>query len=211
MIQCDLNRVHERDMDLLFMQAFMTDPGFVDLVLREAELDKGTPSIVKAELSQSIGDLGETDIYFVVEIAGQRYGILIEDKVDAQAIRDFKKFMDSRIITGSDAAVNRRAFASCFLFMTQRREVFCQVCCDMALQEIIYRMMVVLYPKLKLTWHPKGVPDPVITSERVDIYFRRMVGVICWWGRTTQCDIDKADPYVWQLTARHSLVCVRGP
>ena len=68
MIQCDLNRVHERDMDLMFMQAFMTDPGFVDLVLREAELDKGTPSIVKAELSQSIGDLGETDIYFVATL-----------------------------------------------------------------------------------------------------------------------------------------------
>ncbi len=88
MIQCDLNRVCERDMDLLFMQAFMTDPGFVELVLREAGLDKGTPSIVKAELSQSIGDLGETDIYFVVEIEGRRCGILIEDKVDAQAMPD---------------------------------------------------------------------------------------------------------------------------
>lgn len=71
----------------------------------------------------------------------------------------------------------------------------------MALQEMIYRMMVVLYPKLKLTWHPKGVPDPAITSEQVDIYFRRMVGVICWWGKTTQCDIAKADLYVRQLSA----------
>ncbi len=94
MIQCDLNRVRERDMDLLFMQAFMTDPGFVELVLREAGLDKGTPSIVKAELSQSIGDLGETDIYFIVEIEGLRYGILIEDKVDAQAMPDqYKRYI----------------------------------------------------------------------------------------------------------------------
>ena len=97
--------------------------------------------------------------------------------------------------------VNRRVFTSCFLFITQRWEVFYHVCCDMTLHEVIYRMMAVLYPKMKLTWHSKGVSDPAITSERVDIYFRRMVGVICWWGRTTQCNIDKAAPYVWQLTA----------
>lgn len=62
-------------------------------------------------------------------------------------------------------------------------------------------MMAVIYPKLKLAWHPEYVPAPTITSERVDIYFRWMVGVICWWGKTTQCDIAKADLYVRQLNA----------
>lgn len=171
---------------------------------------KNTAALFAGTLKEMRRHRGRVTVQRVTALSGMRrqsfyrHSKNIEQAIkdgEASLIRNFKKFMDSRIITGSDAAVNRRAFASCFLFMTQRREVFCQVCCDMALQEIIYRMMVVLYPKLKLTWHPKGVPDPAITSERVDIYFRRMVGVICWWGKTTQCDIDKAGPYVWQLTA----------
>lgn len=113
MIQCDLNRVHERDMDLLFMQAFMTDPGFVELVRKEAGLEGGPLSIVKAELSQSIGDLGETDIFFVVEIEGRRYGILIEDKVDAQAMPDQYK----RYIKRGEWGVKNRKFSDFVVFL----------------------------------------------------------------------------------------------
>ena len=171
---------------------------------------KNTAALFAGTLKEIHKHLGRITVRRVTENAGMRrqsfyrHSKNIEQAIkdgEASLIQDFEDFLDSRVFTGSDAAVNRRVFVSCFLFMTQRREVFCLICCDMALQEMIYRMMVVLYPKLKLTWHPKGVPDPAITSERVDIYFRRMVGVICWWGRTTQCDIDKADPYVWQLIA----------
>ena len=171
---------------------------------------KNTAALFAGTLKEIHKHRGRITVRRVTENAGMRrqsfyrHSKNIEQAIkdgEASLIRDFEDFLDSRVFTGSDAAVNRRVFVSCFLFMTQRREVFCLICCDMALQEMIYRMMVVLYPKLKLTWYPKGVPDPAITSERVDIYFRRMVGVICWWGRTTQCDIDKADPYVWQLIA----------
>ena len=170
---------------------------------------KNTAAIFVSTLKEMRKHRGRVTVQRVTNNAGMRrqsfyrHSKNIEQAIkdgEASLIRDFKKFLNSRIFTGSDAAINRRVFVSCFLFMTQRREVFYQVCCDMALQEVLYRMIVVLYPKLKLTWHPKGLPEPDITSERMDIYFRQMVGVICWWGRTTQCDIDKADPYVWQLT-----------
>lgn len=86
MIHCDFSNVRERDMDLLFLEAFVTDPDFAELVVSKTCFTGRPFSIIKAELSQSVGDFGETDIAFVIEIGGKKYGLLIEDKVDAPAM-----------------------------------------------------------------------------------------------------------------------------
>lgn len=100
----------------------------------------------------------------------------------------------------TDEGTNRKLFLHTFIFMSQNKKLFNQVCSNMAVQDILYRMLMnVLYPKLRLTWLPKGDPAPSIDSGRVDIYLRVLTGVICQWGKETQCDINKADQYIRKM------------
>ena len=80
------NTITERDMDLLFIESVLTDSGFGRLLIDKTDL-KGKPfQVLEAELSKSDSDLGESDITVVIEAEGRRYGLLIEDKIDAQAM-----------------------------------------------------------------------------------------------------------------------------
>ena len=82
------NTITERDMDLLFVESILTDPGFCRLTLDKTDL-KGRPfRVLSAELSKTDADLGESDIFVAVEVEGRRYGLLIEDKLDATAMPD---------------------------------------------------------------------------------------------------------------------------
>ena len=82
------NTITERDMDLLFVESALTDPGFCGLLISKTDL-KGKPfQVLDAELSKTDSDLGESDITVVVEIEGRKYGLLIEDKIDAMAMPD---------------------------------------------------------------------------------------------------------------------------
>lgn len=75
-------------MDLLFMEAFITDKGFTESVIDTADLPKGEFSVLEVQLSRTELDLGESDITVIIEIDGCRYGLLIEDKIDAMAMKD---------------------------------------------------------------------------------------------------------------------------
>ena len=80
------NTICARDMDLLFVQALLTDPGFASLLIDKTNL-KGKPyQVLAAELSKSDSDLGESDIQAVINVDGIKYGFLIEDKIDAIAM-----------------------------------------------------------------------------------------------------------------------------
>ena len=80
------NTITERDMDLLFIESASTDPGFCGLLIDKTDL-KGKPfQVICSELSKTDSDLGESDITVVIEIEGVRYGLLIEDKIDAIAM-----------------------------------------------------------------------------------------------------------------------------
>ena len=60
------NTISERDMDLLFVQAALTNPGFCRMLIDKTRL-KGRPfHIINAELSKTDNDLGES----IVEITG---------------------------------------------------------------------------------------------------------------------------------------------
>ena len=82
------NTLTERDMDLLFVESVSTDPGFCSLLLNKTDLAGKPFQVLCAELSKSDSDLGESDITVVVDIEGIRYGLLIEDKIDAIAMSE---------------------------------------------------------------------------------------------------------------------------
>ena len=113
--------------------------------------------------------------------------------------REYERHLNSISLGGTDAAINRSLFTVSFVFMAQNKEVFYQVCCDMAVQDLLYRMLKVLYPRLRLTWLPAGRPTPAIDSDRVDLFLRLLTGVICQWGKETSCDIGKAEPYIRRM------------
>lgn len=86
MVNCSFNAVHERDMDIIFLESLASDPGFTKLVLEKTPYAGKEFQILSAALSVTETDLGETDICIVLQIEGHRIGLLIEDKVDAMAM-----------------------------------------------------------------------------------------------------------------------------
>ncbi len=73
-------------MDILFLEAFASDAGFANLVLSKTRYCNKEFQVLRAALSETEADLGETDICVVLQIDGIRVGLLIEDKVDAIAM-----------------------------------------------------------------------------------------------------------------------------
>lgn len=86
MVNCSFNAVHERDMDILFLESLASDPDFTRLVLSKTKFCGKAFQVLNAALSVIEADLGETDICVVLQIEDFRVGLLIEDKVDAIAM-----------------------------------------------------------------------------------------------------------------------------
>ena len=85
-MKCIFDTVRERDMDLLFMESIASDTEFVKTILQVASLPTDNFKVISVHLSKTELDLGESDITAIVEIDKTRYGILIEDKIDAIAM-----------------------------------------------------------------------------------------------------------------------------
>lgn len=81
---CRFNTVSERDMDMLFVQAFLTDSDFKGLFL--SQVYKCGYSIQSVELSKVDAQYGESDITIILEHDGKKAALLIEDKIDAIAM-----------------------------------------------------------------------------------------------------------------------------
>ena len=81
----DFGTVSERDMDMLFLNAFGTDKGFLKLFIQETNLPKGNYTVSEVYLSKADKD-GESDITVIIESSGKKYALLIEDKIDAIAM-----------------------------------------------------------------------------------------------------------------------------
>lgn len=82
------NTLTERDMDLLFVESVLTDSGFFRLLISKTDIKGQQLQILCAELSKEDSVLGESDITVVVDVDGIKYGLLIEDKIDAIAMPD---------------------------------------------------------------------------------------------------------------------------
>ena len=78
--------VCERDMDLLFIEAFVTDRGFSDLFINQTSFKGKEYKILSTEISKVDKDLGESDITIIIDVEGIKYALLIEDKIDAIAM-----------------------------------------------------------------------------------------------------------------------------
>ena len=80
------NTISERDMDLMFVESVLTDPGFGRLLIDKTDLAGKPYEILGAELSKSDNALGESDITVIVSVEGKKAGLLVEDKIDAIAM-----------------------------------------------------------------------------------------------------------------------------
>lgn len=85
---CKYRNVSERDMDLLFMEAFVTDHEFARLFIEQTRYAGQKFAIVHAERSKVDTGLGESDLTIVFEVDNLRHALLIEDKIDAIAMPD---------------------------------------------------------------------------------------------------------------------------
>ncbi len=94
---------------------------------------------------------------------------------------------------------NGRLFYAVIIFMAQRPDIFCPICDNINNQEILYRLLAVVYPRLRIDWLPKGYPAPSHESERVEHYLNVCVGILRHWGKSTCCNMKKANGYINSL------------
>ena len=85
---CKYRNVSERDMDLLFIEAFATDEEFVTLFLRKTDYCETDYRISQVERSKVDNGLGESDITVIIETDNRKHALLIENKIDAIAMPD---------------------------------------------------------------------------------------------------------------------------
>lgn len=83
---CFNNTISERDMDMLLAEAIVSDNDFCQLVIDKTDLKGKAFKVIKVEVSKGDKTLGETDVTVVLQFKGGRYGLLIEDKIDAIAM-----------------------------------------------------------------------------------------------------------------------------
>lgn len=82
-IQLTFKDVSERDMDILFLEEFAMSKEFCRLFLNKVGVNDF--EIVSLEHSKMDNELGESDIAVVYTNAEGKHGILVEDKIDAEA------------------------------------------------------------------------------------------------------------------------------
>ena len=75
-------------MDLLFISAFATDPGFFSLFIEKLDRHEFPCTVISAERSKVDKGLGESDITVIYRYGGSKYALLIENKIDAIAMPD---------------------------------------------------------------------------------------------------------------------------
>lgn len=64
---CIYNRVRERDIDVLFMNSFITDKDFAKLLIDKTKYAGMEPEVLSGELSHTELNLGESDITFIIK------------------------------------------------------------------------------------------------------------------------------------------------
>lgn len=84
MIKCIFSDVSERDMDLLFLEEFVSSEEFLHIFLSKISLENA--NICSVEQSKTDVQFGESDMTVIVEKGSIKYGLLIEDKIDAIAM-----------------------------------------------------------------------------------------------------------------------------
>lgn len=112
-MELDFSTIHERDMDLLFLEAISTDKGFAQLFISKTKW-RGKDFVVESvELSKTDPYLGESDITVKIRIDETLYGIFIEDKIDAIAMPQ----QHDRYIKRANQAVKKDEYSDYEIFI----------------------------------------------------------------------------------------------
>lgn len=80
------DKIEERDVDFVVMRALCEIPEFVGCFLRRTNWKDAV--VISVEHSYMDIRLGESDITVVVEFNNKKYGLLIENKIDAKAMNE---------------------------------------------------------------------------------------------------------------------------
>lgn len=81
---CKFSDVLERNMDLLFLEEFVSSPEFLKIFISKINIT--TAQVLEIEHSKVHSEFGESDMTVIIETNGKRHGLLIEDKIDAIAM-----------------------------------------------------------------------------------------------------------------------------
>ena len=111
MLKCTFSDVSERDMDLLFLEEFVCSQEFLNIFLSKIDLLNAT--ICSVEHSKVDVEFGESDLTIIVEKDGQRYGLLIEDKIDAIAMKN----QSDRYLKRGENDKNKGDYSNYFVFI----------------------------------------------------------------------------------------------
>ena len=112
-ITCSLCTVYEHDMDVMLMQAILTDPGFLGLFIDKTDWSGLGLRPIHAELANSDVSLGETDITVILSDGISQYALLLEDKIDAVAQPD----QHDRYVKRGDKAVRKGLYTDYKVFI----------------------------------------------------------------------------------------------
>ncbi len=105
--------VSEREMDILFLQAFGAFPDFLKLFTDQTEWEDGEYHIDGVELSKTDSSLGESDITVFISLNGEKKAILIENKIDAIAMPE----QHERYVKRGKKAIKKDGIASFEVFI----------------------------------------------------------------------------------------------
>ena len=98
---CRFSDVSEHDMDMLFLEEFVCSRRFLEIFT--SMIGIGDAKVAYVHASKTDAALGESDMTVVIESAGERIGLLIEDKIDAIAMPQQSARYDLRGQKGVDS------------------------------------------------------------------------------------------------------------
>lgn len=118
---------------------------------------------------------------------------------EKELLERFKRYIDEKANRFPGQDHNRRMITACFIFMSQNREVFYNLCTSNEGHDVLDQMLRAIYPQLDIIWLPAGNQPPEMDSEYVDRFFRLAIGTICRWADKDHCAFEQASRYINQL------------
>ena len=116
MVKCKFSDVSERDMDLLFLEEFVYSADFLNIFLSKVDLVGAT--VCEVEQSKVDVEFGESDMTVIVEKDEKKYGLLIEDKIDAIAMSN----QSGRYVERGKIGVNNGDYEEYYVFIVAPKE-----------------------------------------------------------------------------------------
>lgn len=172
--------VSERDMDMLFLNVFGTDKGFLQLFISKTDLPESDYEVKEIYLSKADKD-GESDITVVIESEGKKIGILVEDKIDAIAMPR----QPERYITRGEKGINNKEYEVFYSFITCPKKYYSN---NEAAQKYPYHVMYeeirdylkektdpvyrIYYEEISQAIEKAKRPPKVEIDEKANLFFR---------------------------------------